>query len=39
MHLNRIYENIKKDNYKFQFLAKDQFYLFKIENYLLKNII
>ncbi|MDA7447626.1 hypothetical protein N8786_04280 [Candidatus Pelagibacter ubique] len=34
MHLNRIYENIKKDNYKFQFLAKDQFYLFKIENFL-----
>ena len=34
MNLSKVYQNLKEDNYKLQFLLKDRFYVFKIENFL-----
>tara|TARA_B100000795_G_scaffold224933_1_gene180510 strand:- start:3585 stop:4364 length:780 start_codon:yes stop_codon:yes gene_type:complete len=34
MNLSKVYQNLKEDNYRFQFPLKDKFYVFKIENFL-----
>ena len=34
MNFDKIYRNIRDDNYKFEFPLKDKFCVFKIENFL-----